>query len=166
MELVKTKDVRLTRTGERIIAVLGFDISGDCRGHGATVSEALRNLAAEIERCEISVWVSSPAKQYIGGGVLKAAALLLQAASTETTFGAQSSEREPCKALFLQSASAQSIGRNQICFDRTRRVQAMWRPSGEIRGCSRVPESWVNWRGAPPERGAEKSCRRSPASPL
>ena len=73
MELVKAKDVRLTRKDEQVIAVLGFDINGDCRGSGGTVPDALRSLAAEIERRGISVWVSSPAKQYIEDGVLKAA---------------------------------------------------------------------------------------------
>jgi hypothetical protein len=73
MELLKAKDVRLTRKDEQVIAVLGFDLNGDCRGNGATVSDALRSLASEIERRGTSVWVPVAAKQYREDGILKAA---------------------------------------------------------------------------------------------
>jgi hypothetical protein len=73
MELIKAREVRLTRKDEQTIAVLGFDLGGGCRGLGAAVPEALRNLAAEIERRKLSVWVPAPAKQHREDGVLKAA---------------------------------------------------------------------------------------------
>ena len=73
MELVKVHEIRLARKGEQILAVLGFDLNGDCKAAGATVAEALRNLATEIDRRDITVWVPRPATQYSDGGVLKAA---------------------------------------------------------------------------------------------
>ena len=73
MDLINAREVRLTRKDDQIVAVLGFDITGDCRATGATVADALRNLAAEIEKRGISLWVPCPAKQYREDGVLKAA---------------------------------------------------------------------------------------------
>jgi hypothetical protein len=72
MELIKAREIRLTRKGEQVVAVLGFDLKADCRAGDASVQEALRNFAAEIDRREISVWVPGAAKQYAEDGVLKA----------------------------------------------------------------------------------------------
>ena len=54
-------------------AMLGIEFHPDHAGFGETVPQAPRDLAAKIEKRDITVWVRRPAKQYREEGVRKAA---------------------------------------------------------------------------------------------
>jgi hypothetical protein len=73
MELVRENLIRLTWKEERICAMLGIQHHQGRAGYGATVPEALRDLAANIENQDITVWVRRPAKPLREDGMLKAA---------------------------------------------------------------------------------------------
>jgi hypothetical protein len=70
IKLVRENLIRLTWKGDRICAMLGIEFHSDHIGFGETVAEALRDLAAKIEKQNITVWVRRPAKQYRDKGVL------------------------------------------------------------------------------------------------
>jgi hypothetical protein len=76
MELITATEIKLARKGSQILALVGFDLKGEPRASGATVPDALRNLAAEIERRYISIWVPAAAKPYRSEGVLQAASVV------------------------------------------------------------------------------------------
>ena len=73
MELVRENLIRLTWKDDRICAMLGIEFHPDHAGFGETVPQAPRDLAAKIEKRDITVWVRRPAKQYREEGVRKAA---------------------------------------------------------------------------------------------
>jgi hypothetical protein len=73
MELVRENLIRVTWKHDRICAMLGIEFHPDHAGIGETVPQALRDLAAKIEKQDITVWVRRPAKQYRDEGALKAA---------------------------------------------------------------------------------------------
>src|SRR6516162_7249965 len=73
MELVRENLIRLTWKDGRICAMLGIEFHPDHAGFGETVPQALRGLAARIEKQDITAWVRRPAKQYRDEGALKAA---------------------------------------------------------------------------------------------
>jgi hypothetical protein len=64
MELVRENLIRLTWKDDRICAMLGLEFHPDHAGFGETVPQALRDLAAKIEKQDITVWVRRPVKQY------------------------------------------------------------------------------------------------------
>ncbi len=64
------------------------------------------------------------------------------------------------------SGCVQFSGRRQICFDCTNRVHAIQLPSGETLGCSRLAESRLSNRGAPPMCETSNNCIRPSASAL
>jgi hypothetical protein len=71
MELVRENLIRLTWKDDRICAMLGIEFHQDRAGFGETVPEALRDLAAKIEKQDLTVWVRRPAKPYRDEGALK-----------------------------------------------------------------------------------------------
>jgi hypothetical protein len=73
VELIRETLVRLTWKGDRICAMLGIDFQEDRAGFGFTVPEALRELAAQIDRRDITVWVQRPARPYREGEAVKVA---------------------------------------------------------------------------------------------
>jgi hypothetical protein len=73
MELIKATEIKLARRGDHILAVVGFDLKGEILALGASVPDALRSLAAEIESRAVTIWVPAAATPYWEDGVLKAA---------------------------------------------------------------------------------------------
>jgi hypothetical protein len=53
--------------------MLGIEFHQDRAGFGETAPEALLDLAAKIEKQDITVWVRRPAKPYLDEDALKAA---------------------------------------------------------------------------------------------
>jgi hypothetical protein len=48
-------------------------LNSHCKAAGSTAPDALRNLASEIDRRELPLWVHAAAKQYVEDGIAKAA---------------------------------------------------------------------------------------------
>jgi endogenous inhibitor of DNA gyrase (YacG/DUF329 family) len=73
MTILRAREIRLTVSNEQIRAIVGDTSAQRCTGSGATVTDALRDLAGKLEQWkDVQVWVPHPAKQYREGGVLKA----------------------------------------------------------------------------------------------
>ena len=98
MELTKAREIRLTRKYEQIVAVFSVDLNAECKAVGATVQDALLNLASEIDRLKISVWFPAPAKQYVDDDRLKAACPEMRRYSRDERFLADSFVCDECGA--------------------------------------------------------------------
>jgi hypothetical protein len=59
------------RANARLCTLIRRDLQNGCAGFGANVSEALRDLAAQLEQRDIAMWMPQQAKQHIEGGVLQ-----------------------------------------------------------------------------------------------
>jgi hypothetical protein len=64
MELLRVRQIQLLWKADQICARLGLGDRDYPAGFGATVPEALRNLAASIESHDVKVWVPRSAKPY------------------------------------------------------------------------------------------------------
>jgi hypothetical protein len=65
MEILNARHVELLLDNDGICALVGFEPQVGCCGFGLTVPEALRDLAAQLERGNITVWVPRKATYFV-----------------------------------------------------------------------------------------------------